>query len=111
MFTEGDHTMPNSSATKTVLIIGASRGLGYAMAEEYLRHGWSVVGTVRGGRTQLHELAAKHGTRVQIETLDINVPDQIAALRRRFAASTFDVLFVNSGTTNSNPDGTVAEVS
>jgi NAD(P)-dependent dehydrogenase (short-subunit alcohol dehydrogenase family) len=28
--------MPDISSTKTVLIIGASRGLGYAMAEEYL---------------------------------------------------------------------------
>jgi NAD(P)-dependent dehydrogenase (short-subunit alcohol dehydrogenase family) len=104
--------MPNSSSTKTVLIIGASRGLGYAMAEEYLKHGWSVVGTIRGeSRTKLHDLAAQHDTRVQIETLDINVPDQIAALRTRLAARTFDVLFVNSGTTNNNPDETVAEVS
>jgi NAD(P)-dependent dehydrogenase (short-subunit alcohol dehydrogenase family) len=103
--------MPNPSSTKTVLIIGASRGLGYAMAEEYLEHGWSVVGTVRGAsRTRLHDLAAKH-PRVQIETLDINVTDQIAALRTRLAARTFDVLFVNSGTTNNNPDETVAEVS
>jgi len=60
MLTEGNRTMPNSSSTKTVLIIGASRGLGYAMAEEYLKHGWSVVGTVRGeSRTRLHDLAAK----------------------------------------------------
>ncbi|MEA2946007.1 MAG: hypothetical protein QOI40_1337, partial [Alphaproteobacteria bacterium] len=74
-------------------------------------HGWSVVGTVRGAsRTRLHDLAAKH-PRVQIETLDINVTDQIAALRTRLAARTFDVLFVNSGTTNNNPDETVAEVS
>jgi len=39
--------MPDISSTKTVLIIGASRGLSYAMAEEYLKHEWSVVGTVR----------------------------------------------------------------
>ena len=111
MLTEGNRAMPNPSATKTVLIIGASRGLGYAMAEEYLKHGWSVVGTVRGeSRTKLHDLAAKHDTRVQVETLDINVPDQIAALRTRLAARTFDLLFVNSGTTNNDPDETVAEV-
>jgi hypothetical protein len=43
------------------------------MAEEYLKHGWSVLGTVRGeSRTKLHDLAAKHDTRVQIETLEIN---------------------------------------
>lgn len=103
--------MPTSPATKTVLIIGASRGLGYAMAEEYLKHGWSVVGTVRGdSRTKLHDLAARSDSRVQIETLDVNFPDQIAALRRRLAGRTFDVLFVNAGTTNNNQDETVAEV-
>lgn len=31
----------------TVLIVGASRGLGHAMAAEFLRHGWNVIGTVR----------------------------------------------------------------
>jgi NAD(P)-dependent dehydrogenase (short-subunit alcohol dehydrogenase family) len=102
--------MPNPSST--VLIIGASRGLGYAMAEEYLKHGWSVVGTVRGEtRTQLHDLAARSDGRVHIETIDINFPDQISALRTRLAGRTFDVLFVNSGVTNTNSDDTVAEVS
>jgi NAD(P)-dependent dehydrogenase (short-subunit alcohol dehydrogenase family) len=33
---------------KTVLLVGASRGLGYAMAEEFLSRDWNVVGTVRG---------------------------------------------------------------
>jgi len=112
MLTEGNRTMPNSSSTKTVLIIGASRGLGYAMAEEYLKRGWSVVGTVRGeSRTRLHDLAARPDSRVHIETLDINFPDQIAALRTRLTGRTFDLLFVNSGVTNHNPDETVAEVS
>jgi NAD(P)-dependent dehydrogenase (short-subunit alcohol dehydrogenase family) len=31
----------------TVLIVGASRGLGHAMAAEFLRHDWNVIGTVR----------------------------------------------------------------
>ena len=104
--------MPDPASTKTVLIIGASRGLGYAMAEEYLRHGWNAVGTVRGeSRTQLHDLAARSDGRVQIETLDVNFPEQIAALRARLAGRTFELLFVNSGITNNNPDETVAEVS
>ena len=104
--------MPNSSPTKTVLIIGASRGLGYAMAEEYLKHGWNVVGTVRGeSRTRLHDLAKTSEARVEIETLDIVFPDQIAALRTRLEGRTFDVLFVNAGISNNNPEETVAEVS
>ena len=102
--------MPNPSPT--ALIIGASRGLGYAMAEEYLGRGWSVVGTVRGdGRTGLHDLAAKSDGRVEIETIDINFPDQIAALRGRLAGRAFDLLFVNAGVTNNNPNETLAQVS
>jgi NAD(P)-dependent dehydrogenase (short-subunit alcohol dehydrogenase family) len=82
------------------------------MAEAYLKHGWSVVGTVRGENpTPLHDLAAKSDGRVEIETIDINAPDQIAALRARLVGRTFDVLFMNSGVTNTHPDETIAEVS
>jgi NAD(P)-dependent dehydrogenase (short-subunit alcohol dehydrogenase family) len=106
------NAMPDPSSSKTVLIIGASRGLGYAMAEEYLKRGWSVVGTVRGeSRTKLHDLAAKSDSRVEIETIDINLPEQIAALRTRLAGRTFDLLFVNAGISNNKPEETVAEVS
>jgi NAD(P)-dependent dehydrogenase (short-subunit alcohol dehydrogenase family) len=35
-----------------VLLIGASRGLGLALAQEWVRDGWQVTATVRGsGRT------------------------------------------------------------
>lgn len=104
--------MPEPVPRKAVLIVGASRGLGYAMAEEYLARGWSVTGTVRGDRrTRLHDLAAKSEGRVRIESLDITAPDQIAALRARLAGRSFDLLFVNAGITNSHPEETVAEVS
>jgi len=104
--------MPDSPSTKTVLIIGASRGLGYAMAEEYQKRGWSVVGTVRGdGRTPLHDLADGSGGRVAIEHVDINFPDQIAALRGRLAGRTFDVLFMNSGVGTRDPGEPVGAVS
>ncbi|MBD1589871.1 SDR family NAD(P)-dependent oxidoreductase [Pseudomonas typographi] len=96
----------------TVLIIGASRGLGHAMAAEFLQNGWSVVGTIRGtARTALHDLAAEHKGRVEIEPLDITQPDEIEALYQRLCARCFDVLFVNAGTANANQDETIAEVS
>jgi NAD(P)-dependent dehydrogenase (short-subunit alcohol dehydrogenase family) len=83
-----------------------------AMAEAYLKHDWHVVGTVRGDRrTRLHDLAAGSDGRVEIETVDINFPDQIAALRARLTGRTFDLLFVNAGVANSRPDETLAEVS
>ncbi|NWA24612.1 SDR family oxidoreductase [Pseudomonas gingeri] len=103
----------NESTTppRTLLIIGASRGIGHAMAAEFLERGWNVVGTVRGtAKTQLHGLAAEHKGRVEIESLDITQPDEIEALRGRLAGRSFDMLFVNAGTANQNQDETIAEV-
>lgn len=103
------HTLPTAP---TLLLIGASRGLGRAMAEVFLRKGWHVVGTVRGtAPTQLHDLADAHPGAVGIETMDIREPEQIAALRDRLADRRFDMLFVNAGTTNPDPTQTIGEVS
>jgi NAD(P)-dependent dehydrogenase (short-subunit alcohol dehydrogenase family) len=98
-------------AGKAVLIIGASRGLGYALAAEYLARGWQVTATVRGaGRTGLRDLASSADGRLVVETIDITVPEQVAALRERLTQATFDLLFVNAGVTN-GPEETVADVS
>jgi NAD(P)-dependent dehydrogenase (short-subunit alcohol dehydrogenase family) len=96
---------------KTALIIGASRGLGYALAAEYLARGWQVTATVRsGGRTELHELASSSAGQLVVETVDITIPEEVAALHDRLADSSFDLLFVNAGVTN-GPGETVADVS
>ncbi len=96
----------------TILLIGASRGLGHAMAEEFIGKGWHVVGTVRAGaRTALHDLADAHPGQLEIETLDITANDQLHALRHRLAQRVFDVLFVNAGTTNADPTQTIGQVS
>jgi NAD(P)-dependent dehydrogenase (short-subunit alcohol dehydrogenase family) len=57
----------------TVLIIGASRGLGAAIAAEYLERGFRVVATVRGSkRTPLHELKdGRSDDRLEIEELTL----------------------------------------
>ena len=101
---------PNDT-DKTILIIGASRGLGHAIAAEYLKRGWKVVGTVRGGRarTMLHDLADEFEGLVEIEVVDICEPDQVTALRARLSGRVFDTLFVNAGTTNDERE-TIADV-
>ncbi|MFH8635271.1 SDR family NAD(P)-dependent oxidoreductase [Streptomyces lydicus] len=94
----------------TVLLIGASRGLGLAIAAEYLDRGSHVVATVRGpGRCALHDLQQTAGGRLEIEHVDMNVPEQIRALRERLGARRFDLLFVNAGVTN-RPEETAADV-
>ena len=101
-----------SDPAGTILLIGASRGLGHAVAAEFLKKGWNVVGTVRGGgtRTLLHDLADAFEGRVEIENLDICEPDQVAALHDRLSGRVFDMLFVNAGVTN-NEKETIADVS
>ncbi|MEV7382538.1 SDR family NAD(P)-dependent oxidoreductase [Streptomyces lydicus] len=98
------------SGNATVLLIGASRGLGLAIAAEYLERGSHVVATVRGsGRTGLHDLQQTAGGRLEIEHVDMNAPEQIRALRERLGARRFDLLFVNAGVTN-RPEETAADV-
>lgn len=93
------------------LIIGASRGLGLALAETHLTQGWNVVGTVRDGApTKLHGLRAAWNEQLDIETVDITDPAQIAALRKRLAGKTFDLLVVNAGVSNAANE-TAADVS
>ncbi|WPB94432.1 SDR family NAD(P)-dependent oxidoreductase [Streptomyces malaysiensis] len=98
--------------TPTALIVGASRGLGHAMAAEFLDRGWNVIGTVRDTsvRTPLHDLVDRAEGRVIIQHLDINEPDHLAPLHERLAERRLDLLFVNAGTTNSEqiPIGRVA---
>jgi NAD(P)-dependent dehydrogenase (short-subunit alcohol dehydrogenase family) len=102
----------NSNSTNgTVLLIGASRGLGYAIAAEYIDRGSRLVATVRGPeRTALHELQATAGGRLEIEHLDINAPEHVQALYDRLGARRFDLLFVNAGVAN-RPEETSANVS
>src|SRR5919201_1461926 len=87
---------------KTILVIGVSRGLGHAICAEFAKRGWDLTGTVRAGsgRTPLHDLADTYPGRVDIETLDINEPGQIAALHERLAGRSFEALFVTAGTTS-----------
>jgi len=103
--------MTSKSPRPAVLLIGASRGLGLAIAGEYIGRGSRVVASVRGAsRTALHDLRDAADGRLEIEHIDITIPEEIVALRDRLASRTFDLLFVNAGVTNDAGD-TIADVS
>jgi NAD(P)-dependent dehydrogenase (short-subunit alcohol dehydrogenase family) len=88
-----------------VLLIGASRGLGLAIAREYLTRGATVVATVRGTKpTALHDLVDEFGGRLTIETVDVTDVDALTALRETQSGRTFDLLFVNAGVTNAEDE-------
>ena len=106
-----NHDRVNTFPDESLLFIGASRGLGYALAEEYLKLGWTVVATARNeSKSKLERLAEASGGRLEIETVDITVPSQVSALRGRLAPRKFDLLFVNAGVKNDDRE-TIADVS
>lgn len=100
-----------AAAGPSILIVGASRGLGQAMAAEFAARGWRVVGTVRGPDTPLHALAAEHSGLIEVETLDMTDEGQVLSLRDRLAGRRFDIAFVNGGIVNERPADTMAQVS
>ena len=103
--------MQDTSIQKTVLLIGASRGLGFAMVEEYLKRGWRVIATGREGSTEkLRQLSDNAEGVLEIETVDITIPDQVATLHDRLKDRRLDVLFVNAGVKNDDRE-TIADVS
>jgi NAD(P)-dependent dehydrogenase (short-subunit alcohol dehydrogenase family) len=104
-------TTAAEESPKSLLLIGASRGLGLAIAEQYLKRGWHVVGTVRGGeRTKLHDLRERWNSQLEIDTVDINIPDEVVALRTRLQGRILDFVLVNAGVKNDDHE-TIADVS
>jgi NAD(P)-dependent dehydrogenase (short-subunit alcohol dehydrogenase family) len=77
------------------------------MAAEYLKRGWHVIATGRANSTD--SLRQLEGT-LEIETVDITVPEEVAALRARLAGRRIDLLFVNAGVKNDDRE-TIADVS
>jgi NAD(P)-dependent dehydrogenase (short-subunit alcohol dehydrogenase family) len=99
------------SQDKTVLLIGASRGLGLGLAGELAGRGWRVIATARdpGRATELAALVERTG-RIEIEKLDVDDVGQLEALAARIAGRQLDLLFVNAGVSGPR-DQSVADLS
>lgn len=79
---------------KSILIIGASRGLGLGLAQRFSEAGWHVTATVRDLASP-GALQAVPG--VAIEALEMRDVASIDALAQRLQGQVFDVLFINAG--------------
>ncbi len=96
---------------RSLLLFGGSRGLGLALAQEYLKLGWRVVATARSGSgTALHDLLGGANGRLEIEIVDITDLTEVHALHERLKSRRFDLLFVNAGVKNADGE-TIADVS
>ena len=91
-------------AQPTALVLGASRGLGLALVEEWLRRGWHVIATVRSSSNELAKISSRFTGKLAIETVDINQVETIHALRQRLDGKRLDVLFVNAGIARAVPE-------
>lgn len=78
----------------TVLVLGASRGLGFALAKEWLERGWRVIATVRTPSNELTDLGARFPGSLEIETVDVANADSVKALRDRLSGRHLDVLYI-----------------
>lgn len=81
------------TAPRSILIIGASRGLGLGLASEFAAQGWAVTATVRSAAQE----APLQGLGVRVEQLEMTDSASLEQLAGRLSGQQFDVIFVNAG--------------
>lgn len=78
--------------TSTVLITGANRGVGLALAEHYAEAGYRVLGVCRQSSEALDRVADQ-----VVEGIDITQPEDVARLAGALEGQTLDLLINNAG--------------
>ncbi|MEL7394850.1 MAG: SDR family oxidoreductase [Pseudomonadota bacterium] len=94
---------------KSILITGASSGIGRASAEKFLAAGWQV-GLVARRKDILEEMASAHGGAIALPA-DVTDAEAMARVFAKFMAETgrLDAIFNNAGMFG--PAATIDEVS
>lgn len=85
-----------------VLITGAGRGIGLALAGVFAEQGWDVIATCRDGAANLPlgELSRQFPGHIRIEALDVANAASVAAIRARLDGTSIDILVNNAGVTH-----------
>lgn len=89
---------------KTVLIVGASRGIGQEFVRQYKKSGWRVLATARDGAAldALNELGA------ETFSLDVTSPEEIGALGWKLDGERLDAAVLVSGVFGPRTEGIAA---
>ncbi|MEM9172619.1 MAG: SDR family NAD(P)-dependent oxidoreductase, partial [Pseudomonadota bacterium] len=89
---------------ETVLITGASAGIGEALAKEFAAHGHDLVLAARRAEP-MEELAehvrSAHGVEAQVVALDVTHPDAVEQLRTALGDKQVSILVNNAGVLSS----------
>ena len=93
---------------KSIIVTGASSGIGRATAELFLKEGW-IVGLLARRQEVLEEIAADHAGAVPL-VADVTDPEAVTSAFSTFQsrAGHLDVLFNNAGIFT--PGGTIDEI-
>jgi len=102
---EAAREMGLDSTRPTVLITGASRGIGLGFAARYADDGWNVIATARdpAGAADLRNLAARSSS-VVVEALDVLNQTELERLANKYANVPIDVLINNAAFHGGKPD-------
>lgn len=82
---------------RSVLIVGATRGLGLGLTDKYLSEGWRVVATTIEPSEALDALQREHGDALAVQPLDITNAADVLALHKEYSTARFDVLHIVAG--------------
>lgn len=86
---------------KSVLIVGASRGIGQEFVRQYKKSGWRVLATARDGAA----LDALNALGAETFSVDITSEEDIAALGSQLDGERLDAAIVVSGVYGPNTEG------
>ena len=84
---------------KTLLITGASRGIGLEFCNQYATDGWRVLACCRdpGKADALNKLATRYPGLIKLHALDVTNHAQIEQLARTLSDETIDLLINDAG--------------
>jgi NAD(P)-dependent dehydrogenase (short-subunit alcohol dehydrogenase family) len=93
LFALGSATTSRAADKGTVLITGANRGIGLALAQQFSAAGYEVIGTARNpeGATELRKTGAR------VEQLDVADQASVDALAKRLQGVAVDIVINNAG--------------
>jgi len=90
----------NGFSAETVLITGANRGIGLALAQQFEQAGYDVIGTARKPDKAKQLIALG----VRLEQLDVGDPNSVSAMAKRLEGLEIDILINNAGIAGHSTD-------